>query len=224
MTTQIKISLGSISVDLTSCGVSISHRLSNPVIVIDTPRLDLNISNSVGINIGFVTEAFDLGFTLTDGLGTLDWATPVTNYEKLFHMAYKVNPKTLMINDRAITGHIENISLPWEAGKKDMSIDGTLTFRVCMNIEMEPAAAEEVSVTFNNGSCYLAITGADAYFKVGDRVYLSTDDTLPTPFSNLTRYWVVAVQPGYIWVATTKTGQPVTATSAGSGDHTVAHG
>lgn len=222
MTTQITISLGSVTATLSNCGVNVTHRLSNPIIVIDTPRIDLNISNSVGINIGFVTEAFDLRFTLTDGLGTLDWATPVTNYEKLFYMAYKTNPKILMINDRAVTGHIENLSLPWEAGKKDMSIDGSLSFRVCMNIEMEPTEAEEVDCVFANGSCYVAIIGADAYFKVGDRVYFS--GTLPTGFSTMTRYWVVAVQPGYIWVATTKTGQPVTASSAGTAPWTVAHG
>jgi hypothetical protein len=138
---SIILSLDSVSVDFTSLGVSVTHRISNPIIAIDIPRTDLLVSNTIGINIGFVSEVFDIRFTLTDGLGTLNWATPSTNYEKLFYFSYKKNPKTLVINGRTIYGHIENLTLPWEGGKKDLSIGGILSFRVTQNIEMEPAEA-----------------------------------------------------------------------------------
>jgi hypothetical protein len=221
MTQQVKLALGTVEVDFSNLGVAVTHRLSNPIIVFDTPRTDLNTSNSVGINIGFVTEAFDLRFTLTDGLGTMDWAVPSTNYEKIFHMAYQRNPKVLTINDKTMTVHIETVNLPYEAGKKDLSIDGILSLRVVMNIEMEAKAEEDEQypAVFNNGSAYIAIADADVYFPKYKRLYFDTDDTLPTPFNNVTHYWVVNSAPGFIWVSATKNGEPITATSAGAGNH-----
>lgn len=223
MTTQVKIELGTISVDLTNLGVQVTHRFSNPIIVFDTPRVDLNTSNSVGINIGFITEAFDLRFTLTDGLGSMDYASPTTNYEKLFSMAYKVNPKTFKINDKTMTVHIENINLPWVAGQKDLSIDGSMSVRVVKNLLMQDSALEgaQYVATFTNGSAYIIVSDAEVHFSKGSRVVFATAGTLPTPFSGATKYWVVNVSPTAVWVSTAKNGEPVSATSAGAGSHTI---
>jgi hypothetical protein len=138
MTNQVIIVLDADTVTLTNAGIKLEHRFSNPIIVIDVPREDLNVSNSIGINIGFISETFTMSFTLEDGIGTLDWENGTTNYEKLFRMAYKKNPKTLTINDKAIYGQIEELSIPFAGGKKDLSMDCSLSFRVCMDIEMEP--------------------------------------------------------------------------------------
>ena len=208
----------SATVNFTSLGVKVTHRISNPIIVIDTPRDNLLESNSVGINIGFVTEAFDLSFTLTDGLGALDWANPTTNYEKLFFMAYKINPKQLVIDGRGIYGHIENLTLPWEAGKADLSVNGSLSFRVTKNIEMELMdVGTGYTVTFSNGSVYIALNNASNIFGVGAKVEFTTTGGLPTNFSTGVEYWIVATSPTYFWVSATQTGQPISAGSAGTG-------
>jgi hypothetical protein len=221
MTAEVILSLGSVSVDLTSCGVSVTHRFNNPIIVIDTPRTNLLVSNSVGINIRFVSEAFDMKFTLTDGLGTLNWATPITNYEKLFYFGYKANPKMLRINGRIIYGHIESLSLPWEGGKKDIS-NGFLSFRVTKNIEMEQTDwGDGLEVTFTNGSPWIGLAGAQSIFASRQKIQFTTDGVLPANFSESTDYWVWGTTESLFGVSATNLGDLITAGSAGSGTHKV---
>lgn len=210
------------TVDFTPLGVKVTHRISNPIIVIDTPRDDLLVSNSVGINIGFVTESIDLSFTLTDGLGALDWANPTTNYEKLFFMAYKINPKQLVVDGRGIYGHIESLILPWEAGKANLSVNGSLSLRVTKNITMESFdTGLGYTITFTNGSVFIGLINASNIFGLGGKVNLTTTGTLPTNFSTGTDYWVVATTTTVFALSETLGGNPITAGSAGSGTHKV---
>jgi hypothetical protein len=224
MTKQVTLQLDGVTVDLSSLGVQVTHRLSNPIIVLDTPRMDLNTSNSVGINIGFITEAMDLRFTLTDGLGSLDYAAPTTNYEKLFNMAYKRNPKILTIDGKTMPVHIENISLPWAAGQKDLSIDGTLSLRIVMNINMEDSGiigGSTYAAVFTNGSPSIQMVFSDVYLTKGNQVTFA-GGTLPSGFVAGTKYWVILTTASTFMVSATKAGDPISAGSAGTGSHTVA--
>ena len=228
MTNEVTLSLDGVSVDLTKCGVKVTHRISNPIIVIDIPRADLLLSNSIGINIGFVSEAFDLNFTLTDGLGTLDWANPTTNYEKLFYFCYKLNAKKLLINGRTIYGHIENLTLPFESGKHDLSIGGSLSFRVTQNIEMEPSGYVNAGwvVTFTTSSIGVNLNAANTLLSVGQNVEFTTTGSLPSVFSTGTTYRVRFTNGAMFSVSEVPTllipdPQDITANGTGSGTHKV---
>jgi hypothetical protein len=101
-------------------------------------KADLKIGeNTIGINIGFVSNVFDLAFMLRDGPGTFNFSTPSTNYEKLMYMAaYVKNVKTLTLNGTAFTGHIESINVPWKAGLKDLSTSCSIRFKLTKDVTM----------------------------------------------------------------------------------------
>jgi len=222
MTNEVTLSLDGVSVDLTQCGVKVTHRISNPIITIDTPRDDLLVSNTIGINIGFVSENVDLNFTLTDGIGTLNWAVPTTNYEKLFYFCYKLNPKVLTINGRVIYGHIENLTLPFESGKSNLSIGGSLSFRVTQNIEMEPSGfTDGWTVLFTNASPLITLNAASSLFGLGQTLEFTTTGTLPTNFDEGTTYYALGVNTTQFAVSASLGGSLIYAGSAGSGTHKV---
>jgi len=115
--------------------VTVSHRFSNPLLIIDTPITATQTigENSIAINIGFVTNAFDLTFDLYDGPGTFSFSSPSTDYEKLIHLANYVKPtKTLTLNEQPFTGQIENLRVSWEPGKKNVAMGCTLTFHATL--------------------------------------------------------------------------------------------
>ena len=115
-----------------ACNVTVSHRFSNPLLIIDTPITATQTigENSIAINIGFVTNAFDLTFDLYDGPGTFSFISPSTDYEKLIHMAnYPKGTKTLTLNGQAFVGQIENLRVSWEPGRKKVALGCTVTFR-----------------------------------------------------------------------------------------------
>jgi hypothetical protein len=112
--------------------VEVTHRFSNPVITLATP---ITLTDSTGnnekiVNIGFLTNSFDLSFMLHDGPGSFNFASPTTNYEKIMFMAWygAYLTITLTLNGTAFTGSIENASIPFKAGQKDLSMNGTLSF------------------------------------------------------------------------------------------------
>ena len=112
--------------------VTVSHRFSNPLMIIDTPITATQTlgENSIAINIGFVTNAFDLTFDLYDGPGTFSFKSPSTDYEKLVYFAnYDKSTKTLTLNGQAFVGQIENLRVSWDPGKKNVALGCTVTFR-----------------------------------------------------------------------------------------------
>ena len=143
MTSGVTLSDGVNTVDFNTttkaCNVTVSHRFSNPFLVIDTPITASQTigDNEVAINIGFVVNAFDMTFDLYDGPGTFSFISPSTDYEKIMHMAnYKKNVKTLTLNGTAFKGMIENVRIEWKGGKNKISEGCTLTFHLSADIKM----------------------------------------------------------------------------------------
>ena len=144
MTSGVILSLGSLSVDFDSTvanNVSITHRFSNPVIKLPTPikPTDDQGTNVIIINIGFLTDSFDLSFQLHDGPGSFAWkgaTSASTAYERIMAMAHDTNPKTLTLNGTAMPGHIENVNIPFKAGQKDLVTIGSFSFNLSKNITM----------------------------------------------------------------------------------------
>jgi len=137
MTSGVTLGDGTNTVDFNTsgtkaCNVTVSHRFSNPLLIIDTPITATQTigENSIAINIGFVTNAFDLTFDLYDGPGTFSFKSPSTDYEKLIYMAnYPKGTKTLTLNGQAFVGQIENLRVSWEPGRKKVALGCTVTFR-----------------------------------------------------------------------------------------------
>lgn len=138
------LSGGGLTVDFNSTNannVSVTHRFSNPVIKLPTPikTTDDQGTNVIIINIGFLNDSFDLTFQLHDGPGSFTWkgATAAsTAYEQIMAMAHSVEPKTLTLNGKAMTGHIENVNIPFRPGQKDLVVNGSLSFNLSKNITM----------------------------------------------------------------------------------------
>jgi hypothetical protein len=140
MTTGCVLSYGGTSVILTNMNVIITHRFSNPVIIIPTPiTTSLKIGdNVIGINIGLVRNSFDISLTLTDGPGTFNFTTPSTTYEKIMYMAnFTKNVKTLTLNGQQFQGHIENVNVTWEPGFKNLSERASFIFTLGKDIKMD---------------------------------------------------------------------------------------
>jgi hypothetical protein len=144
MTSGVTLSDGTNTVDFNTagtkaCNVTVSHRFSNPLLIVDTPIIATQTigENAVPINIGFVTNAYDISFDLYDGPGTFNFKSPSTDYEKIMYMAnYKKNVKTLTLNGTAFQGMIENVRIDWVAGKKNLSEGCTLTFHLTKDVPM----------------------------------------------------------------------------------------
>ena len=140
MTYSVVISYGSYAVDLTNNHVGVSHNFTNPFITFDTPQQaeDALGRNTKLINIGLVVNTIDLTFTLKDGPGTYNFNTPGTKYETLVYLAaYVKNAKILTLGSTTFYGHIENLSVAWMPGKKNLAENCTLTFHMSDNIAME---------------------------------------------------------------------------------------
>lgn len=150
MTNQITLGYKGVVADLTNLGVSISHMYNNPVIQIPTPLAATPGSTTVGsttigwnvvaLNIGFVTNRYTLKFTITDGLGTLNFGgSGTTIYEKLVYMTNNqstTNPKTLMINDYPIFVHVESFNVTFAGGSKDLALNCSLNLLAVKDIKM----------------------------------------------------------------------------------------
>ena len=142
MTNNVTLTDGTNTVDFNTagtkaCNVIVSHRFSNPLLIIDTPIIATQKigENSVPINLAFVTNAYDLTFDLYDGPGTFSFTLPSTDYEKIVHMSnYVKGTKTLTLNGTEFTGQIENPHVTWEHGKKNLATNCTLTFRLTKEV------------------------------------------------------------------------------------------
>lgn len=145
MTSGVTLSDGTNTVNFNTastkaCNVTVSHRFSNPLLTLSTPILPNQTigENTIPINIGFVTNAFDLSFDLYDGPGTFNFISPSTDYEKIMYMAnYIKNVKTLTLNGNSFYGQLENVRIDWVAGKKNLSEGCTLTFHLTKDVKME---------------------------------------------------------------------------------------
>jgi len=142
MTSAVVLSQGATSIDFSTLNVSVTHRYNNPIFFLPTPAAAGQVlgTNMIAINIGFFNNSFDISFMLTDGPGTFNFSSPSTNYEKIMYLATDSNvgkqPKTLTLNGTAFTGHIENVNIPWKPGQKDLSINGSFSFRLTKNLPM----------------------------------------------------------------------------------------
>lgn len=87
---------------------------------------------------------------------------------------------------------------------------------------LDVSAARTVTGAFTNGSPKITFTGATMQgVQVGDRVTLTTSNTLPTPFALLTTYYVNAISQGAMMLSATPGGPAIAATSAGTGTQTI---
>lgn len=119
---------------------SIVTRLTNPIDLISTPAVVGQPigNNTVIINLKRTRITFDLYFQLKDGVGTFDGVTPgSTNYEKLLYMANFVgNPKTLTLNGTAFKVQIDSMNIPYDAGKGNLILNGSISMTTCADISM----------------------------------------------------------------------------------------
>ena len=120
--------------------VSIVTRLSNPTTTLSTPAVagDSVGSNTIVVNLKMTRISFDLYFQFKDGVGTFDGVTPgSTNYEKLLYMANFVgNPKTLTLNGTAFKVQIDSMNIPYDAGKGNLILNGSISMTTCADISM----------------------------------------------------------------------------------------
>jgi hypothetical protein len=144
MSAGVTISYGGTSVDFNSAtcnNVKVGYRSTNPIIAISTPISSPAVigSNTIPINLGMVNNSFDLSFMLMDGPGSFNFTTPgSTNFEKLGYLQnYVRNAKILTLNGTSFYGQLESLNVPWEGGKSNLSVLGTLTFHCTANIAME---------------------------------------------------------------------------------------
>jgi hypothetical protein len=60
-----------------------------------------------------------------------------TNYEKIINMAaYTKDAKSLTLNGTALKVHITSVNIPWVAGMKDLSTNGSLTLKLVKDVKM----------------------------------------------------------------------------------------
>ncbi len=155
MTSQVVLAYPTkgISIDLSSNGITIEHSYTNPLIVIPTPVMATPVGatfafataiigfNTKPINIGFVANRFALTFTLTDGVGSLNFGgSGTTKYEKIVYLTNSAdtkNSKFLYINDSPIAIQVESFRFRMVAGDKDLMLNCTLNcIAVDSSIEM----------------------------------------------------------------------------------------
>jgi len=137
MTSAVTLSDGTNTVTFTNNNIKVVAKGSNPIIIIPTPITDtVNVGdNVIAVNLGFVRTGFDLTFWLTDGPGTFNYNTPSTDFEKIMYMFGKTTLiKTLTLNGTAFHGHIENVNIPWEPGKKDLTTNGSMSFTLAKDL------------------------------------------------------------------------------------------
>lgn len=134
MTTQIVLAYPDkgVYVDLTNTNVSVEHLYNNPLIIIPTPIMATPVGgtavyatsiiglNTKPINIGFVANRYNLTFTLTDGIGSLNFGgSGTTAYEKIVYISNSAdtkNAKCLYINDQMLYVMIESFRFRMVAG------------------------------------------------------------------------------------------------------------
>jgi len=151
--TGVTLTYGAVSVDFSSSTARLNkfnHRFTNALIPITTPQKDTPLSLSEGVgtntivmNIGFITHTIDLVFTLKDGPGTFDFLSPTTNYEKIIYMAsFPRNVKTITLNGgsspKSYNCQISSVNIPWDEGKKDL-MSGTMSVMLCKDVVMGSA-------------------------------------------------------------------------------------
>ena len=142
MTSAVVLSYSGTSVDFSSLNVGVTHRYNNPIFFLPTPAASGGIlgSNMIAINIGFFNNSFDISFTLTDGPGTFNFSSPTTNYEKIMYLSTDSSvgkqPKTLTLNGTAFKEHIENVNISFRPGHKDLSVNGSFSFRLTKDLPM----------------------------------------------------------------------------------------
>lgn len=152
MTNEVKLKYAAkgIEVDLTNLGVTVNHVYNNPLILVPTPvtaspagwtsaspALGLNMKC---INIGFVANRIILKFTLTDGIGSMNFGgSGATNYEKIVYISNNssiINPKTLTINGHDENAHVESFNISFAGGSKDLSLGATVSLILTDSIQM----------------------------------------------------------------------------------------
>ena len=120
---------------------TITTRLTNPTFVLSTPAVKGDpIGNNIIItNLKMTKISFDLSFTLYDGVGAFDGVTPgTTNFEKLLYLSNFVgNPKILILNGTSFIVKTDSLNIPYDAGKKDLIMNGTMSVSCCRNISMD---------------------------------------------------------------------------------------
>jgi hypothetical protein len=132
---------GSVSVDFTNLGATVKYKFTNPFFTFATPQAaeELTGKNTYCINLGLVSNVFNIEFTLKDGPGTYNFKTPGgTNFEKISYLAnYVKNPKYLTLYGTQFTGHIDAVDIQWVEGHKNIATNCIVSFILTADINME---------------------------------------------------------------------------------------
>jgi hypothetical protein len=122
----------------TSCGVDMQG--NNPLIIIPVPTDASSASMSGGaesINLKMLTHNIIVTFKLFDLLGTFNFASPTTTFEKLWYMfKYDGGTKTLVLDSATFYVVMSNLDTPLEmdqscgADRYLAGVQGTMTLTV----------------------------------------------------------------------------------------------
>ena len=110
-----------------SCGIEFSG--NNPLILIPVPADPTSSSTSGGaeaINLKMLTDNIIVTFSLFDAIGTFNFASPTTTFEKLWYMfKYDGGTKTLVLGSATFYVVIANLDTPIDS-EQSFGADGYL--------------------------------------------------------------------------------------------------
>jgi hypothetical protein len=114
------------SVDLTKCHPRISRKGVNPLVIISMPTDKTEkTSKQYSIDLTMVQDNISINFVLKDGIGTNNFASGTTSYEKLWNMFVAGGTKYLVWGDTGMTKLkvvILSLDITNEPGQKDILI------------------------------------------------------------------------------------------------------
>jgi hypothetical protein len=114
------------SVDLTKCNPRISRQGVNPLVVLPLPTDKTNkTSNQYSIDLTMVQDNISISFILKDGIGSNNFASGTTSYEKLWDMFLAGGTKWLVWGDTGMTKFkivILSLTTTNEPGQKDILV------------------------------------------------------------------------------------------------------
>lgn len=123
MTQYIKLTDGTVLVDFSGLNCTVSHTGSNPLAVIPTVADPVIKETSQAIiDLGLLSERYQLTFDLKDGVGSLDYTiSATTNHEKITYLMKRGHLVDLTFYWGTGTDRVkmESFSIAEQPGKKD---------------------------------------------------------------------------------------------------------
>lgn len=123
------------SVDLTKCHPKITRQGVNPLAIISLPTdKTAKTSRQYSVDLTMVQDNISIDFVLKDGIGTNDFVSGTTSYEKLWDMFLSGGTKYLVWGDTGMTKIkvvILSMTITNEPGQKNILI-GNVKLAVVM--------------------------------------------------------------------------------------------